>query len=186
MPIGFAIEPNYYAPYDMPPVKSPVPMVGLSCSACHSGRLDVAGPKGRITGVLIEGGSAMIDLGSFEEAVGKALLYTKLIPLRWSRFASSVLGGNLPNSDPRKQTLLADLAAAAAVVEKLAKEEKQYGKFLGGFSRTDALAPDRQSRFRRLQRSKSDQDQTHLLTFRIFGVRPGLTGYSTMPRCARR
>lgn len=140
LPIGFAIEANYYAPYDTPPVETPIQMVGLSCSACHSGRLDIARPDGRITGVLIEGGSAMIDLGSFEEAVGKALLYTKMIPLRWSRFASNVLGANLPNSDPNKLKLLADLTAAAAVVEKLAKEEQRYGKFLGGFSRTDALA----------------------------------------------
>ena len=82
----------------------------------------------------------MIDLGSFEEAIGKALLYTKMIPLRWSRFASNVLGANLPNTDTNKQKLLADLTAAAEVVEQLAKEEQNFGKFLGGFSRTDALA----------------------------------------------
>jgi hypothetical protein len=140
LPIGFAIEEQYVAAYDTPPVEKPTSMVGLSCSACHSGRIDVAGPDGRVVGVLIDGGSAMIDLGSFEEAVGKALLYTKLIPLRWSRFASNVLGANLPNTDSAKQKLLEDLTAAAAVVEQLAKEEQNYGKFLGGFSRTDALA----------------------------------------------
>ena len=140
LPIGFAIEEEYVAPYDNPPVEKPTSMVGLSCSACHSGRIDVAGPDGRVVGVLIEGGSAMIDLGSFEEAVGKALLYTKMLPMRWSRFASNVLGANLPNTDPNKQKLLADLTAAAGVVEQLAKEEQNYGKFRGGFSRTDALA----------------------------------------------
>ncbi len=140
LPIGFAIEEYYIAAYDTPPVETPTSMVGLSCSACHSGRIDVAGSDGRIVGVLIEGGSAMIDLGSFEEAVGKALLYTKMLPLRWARFARNVLGANLPNSDPNKRKLLEDLTAAAQVVEQLAKEEQKYGKFLGGFSRTDALA----------------------------------------------
>jgi hypothetical protein len=140
LPIGFAIETNYVAKYDTPPVDTPTSMVGLTCAACHSGRLDVVGPQGHVTGVIIDGGSAMTDLGSFEQAVGKALLYTKALPMRWARFAHNVLGADLPNSNPKKQKLLADLTAAAAVVERLAKEEQTYGKFLGGFSRTDALA----------------------------------------------
>ena len=81
LPIGFAIETNYVAKYDTPPVDTPTSMVGLTCAACHSGRLDVVGPHGRVTGVIIDGGSAMTDLGSFEQAVGKALLYTKALPM---------------------------------------------------------------------------------------------------------
>ena len=115
-------------------------MVGLTCAACHTSRLDVEGPDGRLTGVLIEGGSAMIDLGSFEQAIGKALGYTWLFPMRFARFARNVFKADLPDDDPRKQKLRSDLSAAITVVTKLAAEELKYGKLAGGFSRTDALA----------------------------------------------
>jgi hypothetical protein len=140
LPIGWAIEENYVAKYDVPPVEAPVRMVGLSCAACHSNRIDISGPDGRVKGVLIDGGSAMIDLGSFEQAVGKALLYTGIMPLRWARFARNVLGVDLPDDDVRKRKLHQDLNAAMTVVTELAAEEMKYGKLLGGFSRTDALA----------------------------------------------
>ena len=112
LPIGWAIEERYVAKYDTPPVDTPTRMVGLSCAACHTNRIDVPGPDGRLKGVLIEGGSAMIDLGSFEQAVGKALGYTWLFPTRFARFARNVLGADLPDSDPRKQKLQSDLNAA--------------------------------------------------------------------------
>ena len=82
----------------------------------------------------------MIDLGSFEQAIGKALAYTWLFPMRFARFANNVLKADLPESDPRKQKLRSDLSAAITVVTRLAAEELKYGKLAGGFSRTDALA----------------------------------------------
>jgi len=140
LPIGWAIDENYVAKYDTPPVETPTPMVGLSCAACHSNRIDIEGPDGRMRGVLIEGGSAMIDLGSLEQAVGKALGYTWALPPRFARFARNVLGVDVPDSDPRKQKLRNDLNAAMTVVTKRAAEELEYGRLSGGFSRTDALA----------------------------------------------
>jgi len=140
LPIGWAIDEKYMAKYDTPPVETPTPMVGLSCAACHSNRIDIEGPDGRIKGVLIEGGSAMIDLGSLELAVGKALGYTWAFPLRFARFARNVLGVDVPDSDPRKQKLRNDLNAAMTVVTERGKEELKYGRLSGGFSRTDALA----------------------------------------------
>jgi hypothetical protein len=140
LPIGWAIEDNYVAKYDVPPVETPTRMVGLTCAACHSNRIDLKGPDGRLHGVLIEGGSAMINLGSFEQAVGKALAYTRLFPLRFARFTRNVLGVDLPDSDPRKKKLADDLNAAVTVVTERAMEELQYGRLTGGFSRTDALA----------------------------------------------
>jgi len=121
-------------------VETPTRMAGLSCAACHTNRIDVQGADGRRNGVLIEGGSAMIDLGSFEDAVGKALGYTWLFPMRFARFARNVLGADLPDDDPRKQKLRSDLDAAVRVVKELALEELKYGRLAGGFSRTDALA----------------------------------------------
>jgi len=140
LPIGWAIEENYVAKYDDPPVDTPTRMVGLTCAACHSNRIDIEGPDGRLQGVLIEGGSGMIDLGSFEQAVGKALAYTALFPMRFERFARGVLGRDVAYDDPRRQRLRNDLNAAVKVVTQLAAEELQYGKMAGGFSRTDALA----------------------------------------------
>ncbi len=140
LPIGWAIEANYVAKYDDPPVATPTKMVGLTCAACHSNRLDIQGPDGRRKGVLIEGGSAIIDLGSFEGAVGRALGYTWLFPMRFARFARNVLGADLPDDDPRKQKLKSDLDAAVRVVKKRALEALKYGQLAGGFSRTDALA----------------------------------------------
>ncbi len=138
LPIGWAVEEKYVAKYDNPPVDTPTRMVGLTCTACHSNRIDVKGADGRVRGVLIEGGSAMIDLGSFEQAVGKALGYTWLFPMRFARFARNVLGADLPDRDPRKQKLADDLKAAAEVVTERAMEELKYGRLTGGFSRTDA------------------------------------------------
>ena len=140
LPIGWAIDDKYIAKYDNPPVDIPTRMVGLTCAACHTHRLDLKGPAGRLTGVIIEGGSGMIDLGSFEQAIGKALAYTWLFPTRFARFANTVLKADLPESDPRKQKLRSDLSAAITVVTRLAAEELKYGKLAGGFSRTDALA----------------------------------------------
>ncbi len=140
LPIGWAIEPNYVAKYDDPPVDAPTKMVGLTCAACHTNRLDIQGPDGRRKGVLIEGGSGMIDLGSLEDAVGKALGYTWLFPTRFARFANNVLGADLPDDDPRKQKLKSELDAAVRVVKKRALEELKFGRLAGGFSRTDALA----------------------------------------------
>jgi len=140
LPIGWAIEENYVAKYDIPPVDTPTKMVGLSCAACHTNRLDIQGPDRRVKGVLIEGGSAIIDLGSLEQAVGRALGYTWLFPPRFARFARNVLGADVPDDDPRRQKLRNDLTAAMTVVTKRGAEELKYGKLSGGFSRTDALA----------------------------------------------
>jgi hypothetical protein len=140
LPIGWAIEEKYVAAYDDPPVETPTRMVGLTCAACHSNRIDVQGQGGRIRGVLIEGGAAVIDLGSFEQAVGRALGYTWLFPMRFARFAREVLRADLSDNDPAKRKLADDLSAAAKVVTQRATEELKYGRLLGGFSRTDALA----------------------------------------------
>ena len=140
LPIGWAIEENFLAKYDTPPVETPTRMLGLTCAACHTTRIDVLGPDRRSHGVLIEGGSAMIDLGSFEQAVGKALGYTWFLPMRFARFARNVLHADLADDDPRKRKLHSDLIAAMSVVERQAAEELKYGRLIGGFSRTDALA----------------------------------------------
>ena len=41
LPIGFAIEKEFYAPYANPPISTRTPVVGLTCAACHTGRIEI-------------------------------------------------------------------------------------------------------------------------------------------------
>jgi cytochrome c peroxidase len=68
LPVGFTI--THYQPASASP--SPVPFVGLSCSACHSLQLRKPGEKPRR--VLIGAGNAALDLIPFFEAFRAALL----------------------------------------------------------------------------------------------------------------
>ena len=87
-------------------------MVGLTCAACHTGRLDVVDPEtGKVRGLLIEGGSAMISLSRFQEAVGLALGYTATFPDRFRRFARRVFGKDLRAEDPKLLELKAEVDA---------------------------------------------------------------------------
>jgi mono/diheme cytochrome c family protein len=141
LPVGFAVEERFSAPYAKPPVREPTRVVGLTCAACHTGRLDVATGDGRIKGVLIEGGSAMINLASFQDATGKALYYTTFFRERFNRFARGVLTRDLPDGDPAKEALRTDLEAYVSTglaTENYAKEHKLM-PLEAGFARTDAL-----------------------------------------------
>jgi len=61
--------------------------IGLTCAACHTGRLTY-----RQTTLLIDGGPALTDLGKFRQALGISVLFTRLVPGRFERFANNVLG----------------------------------------------------------------------------------------------
>ena len=143
LPIGFAIEDEFHAPYAMPPVKEKTKVVGLTCAACHTGRIDLRDEEtGRIKGLLIEGGSAMINLTKFQEATGLALAYTVMFPERFHRFAEEVIGRkDIPHDDPDKIALKSDLKAYVDIGiagRDYAKEHK-LSPVEAGFSRTDAL-----------------------------------------------
>jgi hypothetical protein len=151
LPIGFAIEKEFEAPYADPPFPQKTQVVGLTCAACHTGRLDIALPRGAgFKGVLIEGGSAMINLSLFQKAVGQALFFTLTFDARFARFAADVdrfeeqLGTNRtppPGAKSRKDQLrdelrrYVDLGLAG---QTYAKEHKLYTTD-AGFARTDAL-----------------------------------------------
>jgi mono/diheme cytochrome c family protein len=141
LPIGFAIEEQFFAPYAKPPVREPTQIVGLTCAACHTGRLDVAMADGTTTGVLIEGGSATINLSLFQEATGRALVYTTLMGPRFNRFARRVLDLPLADGDPRKESLrkeVQDYISTGLASQNYARDHKLV-PVAAGFSRTDAL-----------------------------------------------
>jgi hypothetical protein len=136
LPIGFAIEKHFDAPYANPPSSGPV--VGLTCAACHTGRITYK--VGNVTkGILIEGGSAMINLAEFQEALGRALWLTVNFSTRFDRFARGVLGEKPKPGE--KEQLKKDLAWFLNV----GLESKEYARAhkltgtVGGFGRTDAL-----------------------------------------------
>jgi hypothetical protein len=143
LPIGFAVEEEFVAPYATPPVPKKTRVVGLTCAACHTGRLDVPVEDGGETkGVLIEGGSAMINLALFQDAVGRALYYNTL-PLfspRFDRFARAVLKSERPDR-AAKEGLRKELQAyvdSGLASSTYAKEHKLI-PVEAGFGRTDAL-----------------------------------------------
>jgi RoxA-like, cytochrome c-like len=149
LPIGFAIEADFVAKYASPPIDTPTRIVGLTCAACHTGRIDMEVGEGRYKAVLVDGGSAMIRLSSFQQATALALFYTQLLPMRFNRFADEVerlerlmLKGDDPfKPGERRERIKKDLATyieLGLASNDYAKEHK-LNPIDAGFSRTDAL-----------------------------------------------
>ena len=83
LPVGFAVNDRFQEPFAklpyVPPAegaaypyaKPPYRVVGLTCAACHTTQVNYQG-----TGIRIEGGPAMVDLGTFKDCAGAGdLLY---------------------------------------------------------------------------------------------------------------
>lgn len=106
LPVGFARgRPMSRAdgtPWVNPQTKKPMTGVGLTCAACHTGRFTYKG-----TTVLIDGGPALTDLGKLRQGLGISVLFTRLLPFRFERFAERVLGPGA--SSEAKAELRADL-----------------------------------------------------------------------------
>ena len=120
----------------MPTDGSKQTVVGLTCAACHTGELHY-GKRA----VRIDGATALIDVTSFQDALGAALMLTLKTPGRFDRFARRVLG---PDYDAdSKQKLKAEVTEAyeTGKKEKLASSKRElYNGHDGGFGRTDVLA----------------------------------------------
>ncbi len=129
LPVGFAKNT----------VKDPftgetLEVMGLTCSACHTGQLESDGK-----GYRIEGGSGSVDLASFQTELGYAMAFTDKIPGRFDRFAKAVLGDNASDEDKKKLRQQFQAVLSQGLEEqKLADEGKLYNE-TAGFGRTDAL-----------------------------------------------
>lgn len=129
LPVGFAKDDVHD-----PETGVPLQVVGLTCSACHTGQLEYRGK-----GVRIDGGTASVDLAAFQTELGYALAFTDKLPFRFDRFAERVLGGNA-TSDERhalREQLRSFLKVGLA--EAQAAEDGNFYAAAGGFGRTDAL-----------------------------------------------
>jgi mono/diheme cytochrome c family protein len=131
LPVGFA-KHTVVDPFDKN--SQTLEVVGLTCAACHTGQLEYQGK-----GIRIDGGSALVDLASFQTELGYAVAFTDKIPFRFNRFARGVLGDNA--SDDAKAKLRHDLQAFlnAGLAEKHAAEAGKLYEIAAGFGRTDAL-----------------------------------------------
>lgn len=139
LPVGFAIDRDYDAPYANPSWSGPV--VGLTCAACHTGQLTFRDASGNLRGIRVEGGSAMIHLAAFQDALGRALGYTLKINGRFDTFARRVLKDQA-NDPQRRATLRGQVQSFLDAGLKL-NEYTRVHKLAGtpaGFGRTDALA----------------------------------------------
>ncbi len=118
MPVGFArggpMPQSDGTPWINPRSLKPQTGVGLTCAACHTGRLTYQG-----TQMLIDGGPALTNLGAFRTGLGLSLLFTRYVPFRFDRFADRVLGAGA--DDNAKHALLARLDTVLGQVSAVHK-----------------------------------------------------------------
>ena len=93
LPIGFAkgtamLDGNG-APFRNPHTKEDMKAIGLTCSACHTGRFSYKG-----TPVVVDGGSALTNLFELQNGIGLSLFMTRFWPGRFARFADAILGSD--------------------------------------------------------------------------------------------
>ncbi|MCU1717011.1 c-type cytochrome [Pseudomonas sp. 5P_3.1_Bac2] len=115
----------------------------ITCAACHTGELRYKGQA-----VRIDGGAAMHSLastvptvrgGSFGQALGMSMLFTYVNPLKFNRFAHSVLGENY--SAKQKKQLRNDFQAVLSRLLGTARNDWWRGLYptQEGLGRTDAF-----------------------------------------------
>lgn len=130
LPIGFATTPYQ----NLIGIEDAKTAIGLTCAACHTGQLIHNDHR-----YLIQGGSAMVDLGRLTTAIGAALGQTEVaanLPVlggRFERFARRVLNDQYDAQSKGK--LKADLKN---VVVRLASQPMGID-VTEGFGRLDAL-----------------------------------------------
>ena len=142
LPVGFAHGGPIVAPsgdpWRNPQTSHPMTGVGLTCAACHTGRLTVENGDSTTT-ILIDGAPALTDLDKFRNGVGLSLYYTRWWPFRFDRFAERILGPGA--SDDAKSALLKQLDQVLAEVDAFHKLEDgvKSQSVEEGFARLDAL-----------------------------------------------
>jgi hypothetical protein len=138
LPVGFAhggpMRDMEGSAWLNPQTKKEFTGIGLTCAACHTGRFAYRG-----TTVLIDGGSALLDLGQLRQGLGISVLFTRLLPLRFDRFAERVLGPGA--SREAKAELRAQFDKVWDQLNKIRKLDKKVENQTveEGFGRLDAL-----------------------------------------------
>ncbi|CAN7611389.1 di-heme-cytochrome C peroxidase [Bradyrhizobium sp. LjRoot220] len=138
LPIGIAqggpmLDPSG-APWRNPLSKQDMTGVGLTCAACHTGRFTY-----KDTAVIIDGGPALTDLFKLKQGMGVALLFTRLIPTRFDRFAERILGPDSAVADRDILKYQIDQVLKQMKAVKNLEEAVASQSVLEGYGRLDAL-----------------------------------------------
>jgi hypothetical protein len=128
LPIGWTVA-EWPAPWD--PNGPKIPKVGFNCAACHTGQINYKG-----TGILIEGGGAMHDAGSFQTMIAKAVLATYILPWKRHAFLDAVTAAT---NEPREAVEKELSGAASAVFGQLRQSVPTPLYDFEGYGRLDAL-----------------------------------------------
>jgi hypothetical protein len=138
LPIGFAqggpmLDPTG-APWRNPRNKHQMTGVGLTCAGCHTGSFTY-----KDTAVVIDGGPALTDLFKMKQGMGVALVLTRYLPGRFSRFAERILGPDSTVDD--RETLKNQLDQVIAQYKRVKNLEERVASqsILEGYGRLDAL-----------------------------------------------
>jgi hypothetical protein len=138
LPIGFAqggpmLDPTG-APWRNPRNKHEMTGVGLTCAGCHTGSFTY-----KDTAVVIDGGPALTDLFKMKQGMGVALVLTRYLPGRFSRFAERILGPDSTVDD--RETLKNQLDQVIAQYKQVKNLEERVASqsILEGYGRLDAL-----------------------------------------------
>lgn len=138
MPIGFAkggpmLDPSG-APWRNPGNKQDMHGIGLTCAACHTGRFTY-----KDTAVIIDGGPALTDLLKLKQGMGVALLYTRLLPSRFNRFAEKILGPDSTVADRETLKYQIDQVLNQYKAVKNLEQAVASQSIQEGYGRLDAL-----------------------------------------------
>jgi mono/diheme cytochrome c family protein len=138
LPIGFAqggpmLDPTG-APWKNPRNKHGMTGVGLTCAGCHTGSFTY-----KDTAIVIDGGPALTDLFKMKQGMGVALVLTRYLPGRFSRFAERILGPDSTVDD--RETLKNQLDQVIAQYKQVKNLEERVASqsILEGYGRLDAL-----------------------------------------------
>jgi hypothetical protein len=134
LPVGFARLTGAVNPGTGQPETD---KIGLTCAACHTGSIRYQGKS-----VRFDGGPAMVNLKKLESATGLSIVST-LLPGRFNRFATRVLGSGASPEDASKLkkelwTVGTYLIGQAALYDKTIKGKGEMDTD-EGFGRLDAL-----------------------------------------------
>ncbi len=130
LPVGLARQTDFADPLS----GKTYAVLGLTCAACHTGELHY-----KNYAVRIEGGVAMIQPTEFQKALGIALVMTDMLPWRYGRFASKVLGPQATDAERAKLKQEFGAFVDKAKAELALVQGRNVYPNDAGFGRTDAL-----------------------------------------------
>ena len=138
LPIGFAqggpMLDSTGALWRNPRNKQEMSGVGLTCAGCHTGSFTY-----KDTAVVIDGGPALTDLFKMKQGMGVALVLTRYLPGRFSRFAERILGPDATLDDRETLKNQLDQVIAQYKLVKNLEERVASQSILEGYGRLDAL-----------------------------------------------